>query len=588
MKLRFLPSALAAGALAPLIGHAGLGTASPLPHLQKQDAAMQLIVDGRPFLALGGEVRNSSSSSLEYMKPIWPKLAAAHLNTVLTPVSWELIEPEEGKFDFTLVDGLIKDAREHNLRLVFLWFGTWKNMVSSYAPVWVRAHPDRFACVMDQAGARLPIVSTFSDTACQADAKAFAALMRHIRQFEETQPRKTVLMMQVENEVGVDGGARDYSAAANDAYAGPVPQELMDYLLTHKDSLYSDLKQLWEAAGSKTSGTWEEVFGTSPATNEIFMAWNKAHYIGKVIAAGKAEYPIPMYVNAAIGRQDGKLGSYPSGGPLAYVMDVWRAGAPQLDMLSPDIYFGSFAGWCEKYTRSGNPLFIPEMRAGADGAINAMTAIAQYNAIGCGPFAIEDLIEADDEYRGMVDMLSQLSPLILEHQGNGTMAVVVIDTQNPTQKLPLGRYTLNVDAFHNRNIVQAPLAVPNAPATPSRGYALVIAVGADEYMVAGRNVQITFSPNPPAQELAVVDSIDEGTFVDGKWRAGRRLNGDETMLSYAMSQQAANNQTGIGARFGIDKPAIYRIKVVQYPASAASAPPAPSPTTNGVVPPAGQ
>jgi hypothetical protein len=566
MKLRSLCALLAAGLLAPLASRAQ--PPAP-PHLQKQGTATQLIVDGRPFLVLGGEVHNSSSSSLDYMQPIWPKFARAQLNTLLAPVSWELIEPEEGKFDFTLVDGLIKAAREHHLRLGFLWFGTWKNLVSSYAPVWVRAHPERFACVVDQAGNRLPIISTFSEAALQADSKAFAALMRHLRQAEAGQPRATVLMVQVENEVGLGGGTRDCSAAANEAFAQPVPPELLNALLAHPDSLDPELKQLWEAAGAKATGTWEQVFGPGAATNEIFMAWQYARYLGKVIAAGKAEYPLPMFVNASVGRQDGKVGTYPSGGPLANVGDIWRVGAPQLDILSPDIYYGNFAAWCDKYTRAGNPLFIPEMRAGADGAVNALTAIANNNAIGCSPFAIEDTLETDGDYRDMLNTVAQLSPLILAHQGQGTMALAVVDGQNPARKLPLGRYTLNIDAVRNRNTT--PEAPTTAAAAATRGYALVIATGPEEYFVAGRNVQITFSPNPAAPEVAAVAAIDEGTFVDGQWKPGRRLNGDETMLSYSLSQLAANNQTGTGARFGAEKPAIYRITLVQYPASATAA-----------------
>ena len=244
MKHRILLCSIAIGSLAIGAARAQTKSDSSIPHLEKRGAITQLIVNGQPFLALAGEVHNSSSSSLGYMKPIWPKLVSAHLNTVLVPVSWELVEPEEGKFDFALVDGLVKDARQHNLRLGLLWFGSWKNMVSSYAPLWVRANPERFACAVDQAGNRLPILSTFSDAACQADSKAFAALMRHVRQLENTQPHKTVLMIQVQNEVGLSGGTRDCSPTANDAFAGPVPQELMDCLLKQKDSLCADLKQL--------------------------------------------------------------------------------------------------------------------------------------------------------------------------------------------------------------------------------------------------------------------------------------------------------------------------------------------------------
>ncbi len=118
------------------------------PHLEKRGVATQLFVDGKPFLMLSGELQNSSSSSLEYMKPIWPKLKALGLNTVVTPLSWELIEPQEGQFDFTLVDGLLDQARHENERIVFLWLASWKNGKSSYAPAWVKQDMRRFPRVV--------------------------------------------------------------------------------------------------------------------------------------------------------------------------------------------------------------------------------------------------------------------------------------------------------------------------------------------------------------------------------------------------------------------------------------------------------
>jgi beta-galactosidase GanA len=108
------------------------------PHLRKQGTATQLIVDGKPFLALAGELGNNTATSLENMQPIWSKLVTDNLNCVLAAVSWAQVEPEEGKYEFALVDGLLQEARSNNLKLVFLWFGSWKNGLSSYAPYWVK------------------------------------------------------------------------------------------------------------------------------------------------------------------------------------------------------------------------------------------------------------------------------------------------------------------------------------------------------------------------------------------------------------------------------------------------------------------
>src|SRR5215475_13071730 len=252
---------------------------SSLPRLRKQGAATQLIVDGKPFLILGGELGNSSSSSLEYMRPIWPKLVALNLNTVLVPVYWELIEPEEGKFDFALVDGLIQEARKHGLRLAPLWFASWKNSMSCYAPAWVKTDQRRFPRSEDKAGAGMEILSPFSKENLDADARAFAAFMRHLRDVDGRD--HTVIMAQVENEIRMIPDSHDRSAIANKLFNQSVPPELMNYLEQHRDALTPELRAVWAATNFKTRGTWEEVFGPGPGADEIFMAWHFARYANR-------------------------------------------------------------------------------------------------------------------------------------------------------------------------------------------------------------------------------------------------------------------------------------------------------------------
>lgn len=520
-----------------LAAAAGLAAQDGLPQLRKTGSAAQLVVDGRPFLVIGGELHNSSSASLDYMQPIWPRLLDLNMNTVLTPVSWELIEPEEGRFDFSLVDGLIRDARRYGLRIVFLWFGSWKNGMSSYIPVWVKKDFKRFPRVQLQDGGAVEVLSTVAPANWQADAKAFAALMRHIREIDGT--AHTVLMMQVENEVGVLRDSRDRSPAANAAFSAAVPRELLGYLQQNRDALVPEIRKRWEAAGARTSGTWEQVFGAGPETDELFMAWHYARYIDQVAAAGKAQYPIPMYANAWLSG-NGKPGEWPSGGPLPHVMDAWLAGAPHIDMLSPDIYQPNFQEWCRRYTQRRNPLFIPETRGSEDGARNIFYAFGEHSAIGTSPFAIDSIRDPKESALARsYGVLEQMAPLILQHQGDGRMTGFVLDKEHPSLTREMGGYELEISLDRIFG------------SQASTGYGLVIAAGPDEFIGAGSGFRVAFHPKTPGPRLAGVGTIDEGVYRDGRWVPGRRLNGDE-------------NDQGQRWRFAPQRITIERCTVYRY------------------------
>jgi beta-galactosidase GanA len=516
-----------------------------IPHLQKQGTATQLIVDDAPFLILGGETGNSSTSNLDYMKPHWPRLVKLHLNTVLAPVYWDLIEPQEGKFDFSLVDGLIRDAGSHNLRLVLLWFASFKNSMSCYAPTWVKTNQQRFPRAQDKEGRGMEILTLFSEEKLQADTRAFTALMRHIRQVDGK--KHTVIMVQVENEMGMIPHARDYCDAANELFNKPAPRELMDYLIQHKETLMPEFSKVWEDAGSRTSGTWQEVFGEGLGTDEIFMAWHYARYTNRIIEAGKAEYPLPMFVNAALIRPNYKPGQYPSAGPLPHIMDVWRAGGPLIDFFSPDIYFQNFAEWCQKYHRSGNPLFIPEARSDPQAAANVFYAIGQHDAIGFCPFSIESISDADNDPLGKAyDVLSQLAPIILKNQGKGTMAGALLDKDNQRQQVELDDYALKVSHDYTWGWSSGAGESGQWP----RAGGIFISTGPDEYIIAGTGIIATFAPISPGDPIAGIASIQEGRYVDGEWIPGRWMNGDQ-------SHQGRHLRIPAGS-FGIQHIKLYR------------------------------
>ncbi|MFL6208567.1 MAG: DUF5597 domain-containing protein [Pyrinomonadaceae bacterium] len=496
---------------------------SPLPHLRRQGTATQLVVDGQPFLIRGGELGNSTSSSLEYMRPLWPKLAALKLNTVVIPVYWELIEPVEGRFDFHLVDGLLQAARQHQLRLVPLWFASWKNSMSCYAPAWVKTNQQRFPRAQDKAGRGMEILSPFSQENLNADARAFAALCRHLREVDSDH---TVILVQVENEIGMIPDSRDRSAIANKLFNESVPPELMNYLAQHKDTLVPELRAVWAVNGFKPRGTWAEVFGQGPGTDELFMAWHFARYVNRVAELGKAEYKLPMYVNAALIRPGYQPGQYPSAGPLPHLLDIWRAGAPQIDFLSPDIYFPNFVEWARKYQRSGNPLFIPEVALGPLNAAQALYVFGQHDAIGFSPFSIESAAEpVSSLLTASYDLVAQLTPLILEHQGKGEMAGLLPEgvEQRVPQQVHLGGYILNV-TYERPTLPSAQAAQPTD--APAGG--LVIANAPDEFIFAGTGLVVTFEADAPGEPNVGILSAQEGKYVNGEWTPGRWLNGDQT------------------------------------------------------------
>jgi hypothetical protein len=518
---------------------------APLPRFETRGQAIQWIVDGKPWIALGGEVHNSNASNSRAMAPLFDKLSKMHLNTVVTPVYWELTEPEEGRFDFTLVDDQIRQARKHGMRLVLLWFGTIKNAKSTYAPEWVRADQKRFPRAVTRPST-LPFaqgdkpVSVFGGAIAAADAAAFARLAAHLA---ATDPQHTVIAIQVENETGLLGDSRDRSQAAEAAWNAPVPDALLDYLEKNQGGLAPTLDALWRSHGSKRAGTWAEVFGTDWQAEEVFMAWNVSRFVDGVAAAGKAKLALPMYTNAWLGPQkEGDIaGIYPSGAPVPRVFDVWDAGAPHLDLLAPDVYVDDFSGWTAAYRRPRNPLFIPESRFIVG---NLFEALGRHQAIGFSPFGIEDGLP-DNQVAEAYALLAPMLPQLAQAQAAGTVRGWAL-APGECHGADFGHYTVTVrgqrEALHKMLLdmgVPAPAPAPErkpqlngwgAPElTDVRPTGLVLQLGADEFLVVGKDLEITFAAKDRPDEAVELARAEEGRYVDGRWVAERVLNGDERL-----------------------------------------------------------
>jgi hypothetical protein len=541
-----------------------------IPHLEKKGTATQFIVDGKPFIALCGELTNNAATSLEYMKPVWPTLKAGNLNSVIAGVSWAMVEPEEGKYNFDIVGAVINEARKNDLKLIFIWFASWKNGLSSYIPDWVKKDYERFHRVKINDGEPIELLTPIREENRNADARAFANLMKYIKEVDSSQ--RTVIMIQVENEVGVLRDSRDRSSAANEAYKGPVPKELMSYIEKHRDNLVPELQEALKANGSKMSGTWEEVFGPGkpeglimPVRNlvppmtqqeqdealvtypfysdEVFMAWYYATYINYVVEAGKAEYQIPMFVNAWLKQREHSWpGTYPSGGPLPHVFDIWHAGAPSIDIFGPDLYRPDFAYIAEQFKRSGNPLFIPETSSGEQGAANVIFAVGQFDALGFSPFGIERRIKADDELSQSYKMISELMPLIGQYQGTDSMGAVLLTKDNSSADIEFGEQIFHADLRFDPNNLNS--------RSSDLGAAIFIMTAPDEYYIGGNGMSITFSQKNPEFKSGLA-TVEEGTFVDGKWIPGRRLAGDDT---------AQGNNLRFGSGYNILRVTMYSYK----------------------------
>ena len=521
-------------------------TTPGMPRLQKQGTATQLTVDGKPFLALTGELGNNAATSVEHTKSIWPRLKAANLNTALVGVSWAQIEPVEGKFDFSVLDGVIQQARQQNMHMVLLWFASWKNGFSSYPPDWVKKDFERFPLMQINKGKSIAMLSPFSAANRDADAKAFAALMRHVR--ETDGQNHTVVMIQVENEVGVLRDSRDRSPAANKAFAGPVPKELMDYLQKHKDTLISEFAEVWKAHGSKTSGTWEEVFGPGkPDSLELAVrtlappmtqeekdaAWHKLTWPVDEILHGLAV--------RALRRQGGRGGqggirhsdvrqrlAAATGPRLARHLSERRSAAPGDGHLEsgrsghrfpgagsvpdpgPDRALHALhpPGQPAVHPRNRRRRRGPRQRAVCHGAIRRHRLLAVRNrAPGQRPHS---------PAAGSTSQIANMAPIILEHQGTGTMAAARFTEEEASQKIKLGNYTAEISVARNRR------SGPQAPTLPAT--AILISTGPDEYFIVGNSLNVTFSPNGPGPEQVGLGTVEEGS-VRGRQMGSRQAPG---------------------------------------------------------------
>jgi beta-galactosidase GanA len=497
--------------------------AQPLPHLARSGDKHALIVDGQPFLMLGAQTHNSSNYPATLAK-VWPVIRELHANTVEIPVAWEQIEPTEGRFDFSYVDTLVGQARQNDVRLVLLWFGTWKNTNPGYTPEWVKSDTRRFPRMVMKDGKTHYVLSPHFRSTLDADKRAFATLMAHIRDID---PQHTIIMMQVENETGSYASPRDFSPEANRLFALPIPAEL--------------------ARRTGKSGTWTQAFGGK--ADQAFNAWYTARYVDQIAAAGQAELDLPMYANAALSdpfNEDAARYSA-SGGPNWNVIDIWKAAAPHLALVAPDIYDRSektYSRQLNNYARPDNALFVPENGNALEYSRFLWAALGR-GAIGWSPFGMDATSYSNfplgakqldaatleafaSKYRLLAPVAGVWAKLAFEHH---TIGFAKPEAGSDQSQL-LGRW--KVSAMYGMwEFGERDWTWIDMPPNPKKGLpvggAAVIQLGPDEFLLAGSDVRLRFALDKPqpGENVQYLD-VEEGTFENGRWVMQRRWNGDQT------------------------------------------------------------
>lgn len=548
-----------------------------------------LLVDGKPFIMLAGEVHNSDSSSPAYMEQIWKIADDLGMNSLLLPVTWEMVEPVEGEFHFEVLDQLIDQAREYGMKIGILWFGSFKNAECMYAPEWVKRDLERFhrgqiVKGKNKAGRRvsptLPVtipyttISYLSENAMQADARAFGRMMQHVCEYDEAEG--TVITVQVENETGLLGNAREVSDEADAAFAGEVPQEFASYMRSHTAYMEEDVRAAVEAGAEK--GSWSEVFGA--AAEEIFSAYHVASFVEYVAKAGKDAYDLPMTVNCWLDKAADTPGDYPSGGPVARVHEVWDYCAPSIDVYCPDIYVPYFNKVCDRFVKGGtNPLYIPEAATHSYAAPRMAYTVGHYHAMCYSPFGFDDIgkpfsaaqgylfgMDVTDpalktpqnfeEYAALGKILREAMPLLAERYGTTDLQAVCAEREAEKKKSlglpedmnPMER--LMAEAAATAKMIFGDLGVSVGFGGMMRprndGVLLVCRTKENEVYMIGEQCDIQlFSADSEKTNLDIL-RVEEGTFENGAFVPGRRFNGDEA------------------AQLKLDKPGVLRLQWFTY------------------------
>ncbi len=507
------------------------GYAVEIPHLQKKHGAWQLIVDGKPFLMRGGEFANNVYEAPKDL-PGLPAMLDAYksydLNTLLVPISWRSLEPQDGTFDFRMIDTLIEECRKRDLRVVVLWFGAIKNGGLHYAPSWVIKDRERFFRAKWPTGKDTYAVSPFCEAAWQADRRAFVRLMERIK--EKDTGKFTVIMIQPENETGCQeiDETRDHCTAADKAWDAPVPEHLVKYLVAHDGQLVEWLQRVWTRAGKRTAGTWPEVFGSGTDGQKIFMSYYIGRFIEQVASAGKSIHPLPMFINDWLGDLDSPGG--PIGGPEFHVMDIFRVTTPSAAACVPDIYQENFKAWVTAFDQKDNPILIPEARSDARAAQQCWYTFFQHDGLLFSPYMLvpnesdQNAVPLQLTYSNLkmsYSVIAEMEDLILSKQGLRPHEVACFQldkTDSPDASFATEFQGFSVKAQATRGFGKLTGGAADEPKeTP--GFVALMKWGENDLVLVGKTMWVSFQRSGYR-----LRSWEKGRFRDHQWVAEQRLD----------------------------------------------------------------
>ncbi|MBP3655077.1 MAG: DUF5597 domain-containing protein [Clostridia bacterium] len=498
---------------------------------------------GNPILPLGLQTHNSSTGDPSMLEREIAAVKAYHGNLLEAPIYWFRTEPQEGSFCFDDADDLIRRCRENGLYLVLLWFGASKNGHPNYVPEWVKLRPDLYRVARGRDGGHVASLSPVCEATQQADSRAFAALMAHLR--EADGDTRTVIAVQVENEMGLANTDFDYSDETLALYRQDVPACLDGIVL--------------EDCGVMPGGSsWRSRFGRH--AHEAFMAWAHARYMNAVAMAGRAQYDIPVFTNVMLGEQGYEEAGacYNSGAAVGRVLDIYKAAAPDIDLLCPDMYVPDrerYRRVTGLYARNDNPLFIPESPImGEANAMNMMEAFADYGCIGMACFGGASALDAGGSLLPEAVHVAQsmkavmgVAPLLIRWRGTGRVHALVQQEFMDKQYLRLDRYHIEAKfisagggrwGLGSRINTRDP---QNADVLTARGRALLIQTDEDEFFLSGCGVKVDFRRRPDplvedpwpllqSRQSGTLNflSVEEGHFEGDRWVCDRCRNGDES------------------------------------------------------------